>query len=308
MCYAQLQVNDLVSLEMVSRRMHSLVSTDNVCWSRCSLDRWGDRISKAFLNTAAKHAGSWKSLYAQKLPCEKKNHPWDVPCEAETSAMFELIKGGTAPKSTPIMKMNTSDTGSPRAISSLEMISSSTPRSLSVVLLIDGSSSVTEEDFKAMKEFANSLAASLAATHNDSALALVQFNQHPKVEAPLTPVIRGTLRHAISALDQMMGSTDISAPIRRAREMLAEEHPETQKVIILLTDGQTHVDELQESEKEARAANREVGARVFTLGVGRDVDVAGLSRVATGKAEIPADASAHKLSQGCYFALRCLRV
>ncbi len=302
MCYAQLPVKDLVALEMVSRRMHTLVRSDNVCWSRCSLERWGDRISTAFLNAAATHAGGWKSLYAQKHPCEMAHIPWDVPCAAETEAMLELIKG--FPRTITSMKV-APETGSPRAISALEM---AVPRSLSVVLLIDGSSSVTEEDFKAMKEFASSLAASLAATHDDAALALVQFNQHPKVEAPLTPVARGSLRHAIAALDQMMGSTDISAPIRRAREMLSEEARETEKVIILMTDGQTHVDELQESEKEARTANREVGARVFTLGVGRDVDVAGLSRVATGKAEIAADATAEKLAQGCYFALRCLRV
>lgn len=206
----------------------------------------------------------------------------------------------------------TPEASSPRSVSGLRMPGNANmeeayvERSLSVVLLIDGSSSVTEEDFKAMKEFASALVVSLLATNSDATLGIIQFNQHPKVEQPLTPVSRGSLRHTISSLDQMMGSTDIAAPIRRAKEILQNEPFNTKKAIVLLTDGQTHADELQESEKEARAANTEVNARVFTLGVGRDVDVPGLTKVATGKSKMPEDATAADLSRGCYFTLRCL--
>lgn len=296
MCYSSLPATDLVSLEYVSSRLRHLVSTDSICWARCAEERWGSRTSTALLSTAARHAGSWKKLYASKVPCDQTHAPWLVPCSSETAAMLELIKGY------PVAKPAKPQAGSPRALSGLRMC----PRTLSVVLLIDGSSSVTEEDFKAMKEFATSLVNSLNSTHPDSALALVQFNQHPKVECQLTPVARGSLRHTIAGLDQMMGSTDIAAPIRRARELLENESTDSAKAIVLLTDGQTHADELQESEREARAANRLVGARVFTLGVGRDVDVPGLTRVATGNADLPEDVTPEMLAQGAYFTLRCL--
>lgn len=321
MCYAPLQASDLVSLELVSRRLHSLISADSVCWRKCARDRWGAHVNAALLGAAARHAGSWKALYAQKLPCELSHRPWIVPCSSETAAMLDLIKGAaprppkaasTAPAQGGLARFRAPPgapppTGpaasSPRAVSALRL---DDPTRLSVVLLIDGSSSVTEEDFKAMKQFAEALVQSLGKTHPTAALALVQFNQHPKVEAPLTPVTRGSLRHAIVDLEQMMGSTDIAAPIRRAREMLADEPRAAAKAIVLLTDGQTHADELQESELEARTANNTVGARIFTLGVGRDVDVPGLTRVATGTAIIPADAAPAELSNGCYFTLRCL--
>lgn len=305
MCYAPLPATDLVSLELVSRRMHSLVSADSVCWRKRASERWGNHANSALLNAAARHAGSWKALYSQKFPCELRHAPWLVPCDAETAAMLDLIKGApTCPS--PLVRAapkTGAPASSPRAVSGLRM--EGAPR-LSVVLLIDGSSSVTEEDFSAMKKFADALLASLGETHPTAALALVQFNQNPKVEAPLTPVSRGSLRHAISTLDQMMGSTDIAAPIRRAREMLEDEPVSSPKAIVLLTDGQTHADELQDSEREARAANKAVGARIFTLGVGRDVDVSGLTRVATGCATSPADAAPSDLTQGCYFTLRCL--
>lgn len=92
-----------------------------------------------------------------------------------------------------------------------------------------------------------------------------------------------------------MGSTDIAAPIRRARQMLLEEAaPGGERAIVLLTDGQTHADELQESEREAKKAFQEVGARLFTLGVGRDIDEPGLTRVAAAS------------NGGMHFTLRCL--
>jgi len=321
MCYGSLPAEDLVSLEMVSRRMQSLVSSDSMCWSRCTRQRWGSRVSNALLAASARHAGSWKALYSEKLPCDVSHSPWLVPCSSEIAAMLDFIKGvhhsepqssyshflAAKPKS-----VSTPEASSPRAISNLRMAGNANmeeafvERSLSVVLLIDGSSSVTEEDFKAMKEFASALVLSLLATNSDATLGIIQFNQHPKVEQPLTPVTRGSLRHTISALDQMMGSTDIAAPIRRAKEILQNEPFNTKKAIVLLTDGQTHADELQESEKEARSANTEVNARVFTLGVGRDVDVPGLTKVATGKSKMPEDATAADLSKGCYFTLRCL--
>eukprot|EP00737_Agarophyton_chilense_P002148 gb/GEZJ01002444.1/.p1 GENE.gb/GEZJ01002444.1/~~gb/GEZJ01002444.1/.p1 ORF type:complete len:203 (-),score=33.68 gb/GEZJ01002444.1/:2700-3242(-) len=153
---------------------------------------------------------------------------------------------------------------------------------INIVLLVDASSSVTDDDFDAMKSFARTLLLSLRNTHPNSAVAVIQFNQHPKIEISLTPVSKPKLSTAIDNMEQLMGSTDIAAPIRRAREILAEEAGPGDRAIVLLTDGQTHADELHESEKEARKAYDQVGARMFTLGVGRDVDESGLSRVASG--------------------------
>jgi uncharacterized protein YegL len=182
----------------------------------------------------------------------------------------------------------------------------SSPESLSVVLLMDGSSSVTEEDFNAMKAFCVQLVTSLRETHSDATVAVLQFNQYPKVHAPLTQVESGTLESCIMSIQQAMGSTDCCAPIRRARQMLAEgEAGHGEKAIVLLTDGQTHTDELREAEKEARQAALDSGARLFTLGVGRDVDESGLKRIAGGTSQILAACSAAQpMANGHYFPLR----
>jgi uncharacterized protein YegL len=178
-------------------------------------------------------------------------------------------------------------------------------RALSVVLLVDGSSSVTEDDFYAMKQFCLELVASLRHSHTASSVAVLQFNQYPKVHTGLTSVEKQCLIATIQSMDQMMGSTDIAAPIRRARQILAEDDTGLgEKAIVILTDGQTHSDELKEAEREAHQAAIDSGARLFALGVGRDVDESGLSRVASGTSSALAICPESPMSTGHYFPLR----
>lgn len=296
MCYADLSAADLVALELVSKRLRHLIAYDAVCWRRCVENRWGYlTCNYSILAAAARHAGTWKQLYSEKARIDKEKTPWLTLCKSETLAVLDIIKGENPVQKTPTywpMNTDTPDAtpSSPpedsvlRVSSSpVSVISGSYPTScLSVVLLIDASSSVTDDDFDTMKDFSKSLVENLRTSHPDACVALVQFNQHPKVEVRLTNVCKTKLTNSIENMEQLMGSTDIAAPIRRARQILAEEASPGDRAIVLLTDGQTHADELQESEREARKATEEVGARLYTLGVGRDIDEIGLGRVADG--------------------------
>lgn len=327
MCYAGLPATDLVTLEHVSSRLRDLIATDSLCWKRCVETRWAKMLANpVILPAAARHAGSWKALYAEKAAMDVKHGSWLVISAAETKAVVDVVAAidrsgssmrvprhspwhaggdpeaagtgsGTAngtrnddgdrimePSSPPTQGISplgdsmsiTTDAASPVSVMQ-------PPRSLSVVVLVDASSSVTDDDFTIMKSFTTSLAIALRETDADAQMALIQFNQHPRVELSLTAVSKPRVLAAIGGMDQLMGSTDIAAPIRRARQMLADEAPPAaDHVIVLLTDGQTHADELHESEREARKAAEEVSARIYTLGVGRDIDEAGLARVAGG--------------------------
>lgn len=307
MCYADLSATDLVALEHVSRRLRHLIAYDSVCWKRCTESRWSYLTSNSvLLPAAARHAGTWKQLYSEKAVCETSHAPWLTLCKSETMAIFDIIKADdTAPDSTvcwpmsmdhPVPSSPPKDSTAPiSSASPVSVMTTGTPAStLSVVLLIDASSSVTDDDFDAMKSFSRALVDNLRSTHPESAVAVVQFNQHPKVEVSLTNVCKSKLSTSIENMEQLMGSTDIAAPIRRARQILTEDAAPGDRAIVLLTDGQTHADELQESEQEARKASEEVGARLYTLGVGRDIDEFGLGRVAAGS------------EGGMHFTLRCL--
>lgn len=298
MCYSDLSAADLVALEHVSRRLRQLIAYDSVCWKRCTETRWGHlSANSAILPSAARHAGTWKRLYSEKAKTDADHTPWLTLCGSETLAVLDIIKGATTQVPMPVYwPMSTDmdiavpssppkDSVVPMSTSSPVSVMPSNPAvsCLSVVLLIDASSSVTDDDFETMKSFSLALVEDLRVSHPEACVSVVQFNQHPKVEVALTNVCKSRLSSSIENMEQMMGSTDIAAPIRRARKILSEDDVRPgDRAIVLLTDGQTHADELQESERESRKAFEEVGARMYTLGVGRDIDEVGLGRVAAG--------------------------
>lgn len=298
MCYAGLTASDLVNLEYVSTRLRTLISTDSVCWKHCTQKRWKMlNANHMILCKAARHAGSWKALYSEKALSEREHAPWLIITQSETLAIIDCIAPGlrkavSTQKSSPwVSDMMTEATPcTPPSASRMPVhLASSSPVSvlegpnaLSIIVLIDASSSVTDEDFACMKAFTRTLVKTLQEGSGDCQIGLIQFNQHPRVELGLTALGKSKVTAAIEAMDQLMGSTDIAAPIRRARQMLVEEALPGDRVIVLLTDGQTHADELHESEREARKAGEECAARVYTLGVGRDIDEGGLARVAAG--------------------------
>lgn len=290
-CLENLEAEDLIRLEFVSRRLRSVVCSDQNRWRQLCLTRWSG--CHRILESASMVSGGWKQLYSEKHVNEKENTPWLVPCASEMTAIIDLIKGDGPPM----------PTGSPSSIMFHGALEGACDHALSIAILIDGSSSVTEEDFNAMRQFSRTLIGNLRATYPGSYSTLIQFNQYPRVESPLSSIASGVPMTAVDKVEQIMGSTDIAAPIRLAREVLAQA-PHGDRVILLLTDGQTHNEELEMSEREARRAAEECGARVFAFGVGRDVDEVGLERVAAGsrigkcgKDDIT----------GCYFTLRRLK-
>lgn len=308
-CYTELPATDLVTLEHVSTRLRTLIATDSLCWKRCVFNRWeSSRVGNSkLLANAALHSGGWKQLYAEKAACDAKYSPWLVVTASEIRAIVDIIAGpaslrvaqtsvmdwqSQSSSSSPVSDSQWTNTSmhipvTPPATSSCKHILATSPVSvlapapiLTVAILIDASSSVTPEDFGCMKNFTSTLVTALRNSSTDAHLCLIQFNQHPRVELPVTDVSKPKVTATIEGMEQLMGSTDIAAPIRRARQVLAESAPPGNKVIVLLTDGQTHAEELVDSQREARRAVDEVGARVYTLGVGRDVDEAGLARIA----------------------------
>lgn len=149
-------------------------------------------------------------------------------------------------------------------------------RPLTVILLLDGSSSVTREDFDAMKDFSRALIHDLHSYRTDASVGIIQFNQSPRTMVPITNVTNDTLLQRVDNMQQLMGSTDIAAPIRSAYEMLrVDGNQGGDSVVLLLSDGQTSTAELEMSQGEARRAAKELGMRLFAFGVGRDVDEIG---------------------------------
>lgn len=336
-CMLGLSADDMASLERVSQRMKHVVQNDSQRWRDVVMQRWSTDVSEEVLQRAYDFAGSWKRLYAEKITNEKANAPWRMPCASEMDAILDIIQGRrhTYDPADPMSQLTrsplsvlSSSSGmsddelsvSPPTASNMvpqamtnaspdtemgDAVATQDTLDLAAVVLIDGSSSVTEDDFRAMRSFSRSLVCALRESHREASVAVVQFNQFPRVELPLTNVRSPGPLQLLEELEQMMGSTDIAAPVKRAAELL-DGVLARDKLILLLSDGQTHTEELRQTEMHACKAADQQRARVFTLGVGRDVDEAGLGRVANSAR----NAHANRLQQsstavnGCYFALR----
>lgn len=307
-CYTELSATDLVTLESVSKRLRTLIATDASCWKRCVLNRWeASRVGNInLLPMAAVLAGGWKQFYAERAASDTKHAPWLVVSNSEIAAIVYLIAGpfylppppsfsihfqafyshqhltlaSLCPTSSIKDRSSSSINSNNNILASSPVTVMATPPSLSVVVLIDASSSVTKEDFSCMKYFTTTLVSTLRAASANAYISIIQFNQHPRVELNLTAVSKPKVSAALDSMVQLSGSTDIAAPIRRARQVLLEEAPPGDRVIVLLTDGQTHAEELVESQNEARRAAEDFAATVYTLGIGRDVDESGLTRIA----------------------------
>jgi hypothetical protein len=107
-----------------------------------------------------------------------------------------------------------------------------------VVFLVDGSGSVTTEDFNAMKEFVGCAGTIFLQRHPSARLGIVQFANDVHVERELTPCqchsscFRGDGEQAAAAaaawtdvvtgMSRMNGGTNMAAPMRRAQKMFSE--------------------------------------------------------------------------------------
>jgi len=319
-CCEGLDVKSLVALELTCRRLRELVSTDTMRWRQAVKDKWGKAYNSDILDAAAVIAGGWKQLFAEKYDPERRQTTFVSPCKSEVAAILSVIKG-TGPTVPHLKPVSISPSSSPRVgpttppsprygtspVSVTIPMPDNERSPLSIVCCVDGSSSVTEEDFWAMKDFLRSLVSSLRESHPEAQLSLLQFNQTVKRELPALTPVGPTAMVAVQSMKQLMGSTDIEKPLATAGSILAAADDgrsgSGDKVILLLSDGQTHMEELAKSEAQVRKAAETCGARFYALGVGRDVDEDGLRRVAAGTL-LPARSHLKPVQQGAYFTLR----
>lgn len=310
-CCENMEVSSLIAMESTCRRLREQVSTDTLAWRQAVRNKWGKAYNNEILDASAAIAGGWKKLFAEKYEPERRQAAFVSPTKSEVAAILTVIKGQgpTLPrvKSAPGTPPSPPYGTSPVSVSIPMSAEDDGQGPLSIVCCVDGSSSVTEEDFWAMKDFLRSLVCSLCETHPSALFSLLQFNQTVKRELPALIPVGPAAKVAVQTMKQLMGSTDIEKPLATAASILAAADDSGgqggDKVILLLSDGQTHMEELAKSEAQVRKAAETTGARFYALGVGRDVDEDGLRRVAAGTL-LPARSHLRAMQQGAYFTLR----
>lgn len=149
-------------------------------------------------------------------------------------------------------------------------------RPLDVVLAIDASASMTGAKLAAAQAAAHDFVGLLKMPTDQ--VAVIAFNQTARSLAPLTGD-RATVDTAIDAIALAAG-TRIDAGLAQAAAELAgpASRPAALHIIVLLTDGRQDADPA--AAQAAAAAARAAGVRIFTIGLGGDVDLPFLQELA----------------------------
>jgi hypothetical protein len=147
---------------------------------------------------------------------------------------------------------------------------------IEIVLVFDGSGSITNANFLTLKDFGIRLAQSLVVGWQAARFAVIQVSNTAQEVLPLSDNAT-TIREAITSMVQLRDNTNTAAGITAAQSELVESARRgVPRLIILMTDGNPFMPDRssnvarQEAVQAAQAA-RSAGTRLFTVGiVGRD--------------------------------------
>lgn len=238
-------------------------------WQATFATRWGSPT--AIQRRASVLAGGWKQLYAARAVAERQNAPWQRPSEHEVRAAIESLA------------------------------QPSKPRDTCIVFLIDGSGSVTEDDFSCMTSFVVQVVSQIAQDEDDAEeqvlaasetensssstdsscqVSVLQFSNDCRLEIPPSPADVVSLSRLIDSMYRMNGGTNISLAIQRAGQLLKPFSPSTRRVLVLLTDGRIDSHQAREAREMARRlADEQSNVSLHAFGVGRGVDRGELLRI-----------------------------
>lgn len=156
-------------------------------------------------------------------------------------------------------------------------------RRMDVALAIDASTSMLERSAAGRTKLEAATAAARSFVEllgsRDQA-AIVQFNAEARVLQPLTSD-RRALDAAIGEIEPSPQTCLVCAVDVAATELASDRRrPDNTAVLILLTDGKSNPRPIGEAEERAVEAKRS-GVTVFTIGLGDDLDVDSLERIAS---------------------------
>jgi Ca-activated chloride channel family protein len=142
-----------------------------------------------------------------------------------------------------------------------------TQRGNDILFAVDTSRSMSTPDVKPSRlERAKLAIDGFVDRLNGDAVGLVAFAGNAFIQTPLT-VDYGAFRESLEALDVGIvprGGTDITSAIHAAQQAL-HDRPGSDKILILVTDGE---DLEGDSLAAAKAASRQDGLKIYTVGVG----------------------------------------
>lgn len=271
----------------------------------------------AVQEAAAAKAGSWKALFAARTLALRETEPWLKPSTFEVQASVDMLTAPLVKEQMAAAKDTAAgaEAATPAAGHEASVPAAATEEDegeggLCLVFLVDGSGSVTEEDFRVMTEFmllavrsvaaggsdggggGGEEAAAAAATAGEAAsaapprakVAVIQFSNDVRVEQGPVEVDVPAFEALMAGMGRMNGGTNIALAVQKAGQLLKPLSPSTRRVLVLLTDGRIDSHQSREArDMAARLGDEQANVRLHAYGVGRGVDKQELLRICAAR-------------------------
>ncbi|XP_036361191.1 matrilin-3-like isoform X4 [Octopus sinensis] len=154
-----------------------------------------------------------------------------------------------------------------------------------VVILLDGSDSISDNDWVRSKNFVKELIGSFDIGLNTIHIGIIVYSSNIGDVIGLKKFhSKETLKFLANRLHHPKDGTDTAAGIRKVTEMMeAESRPNAARVAIVITDGRSkHPIQTTQEALKAKSA----GIVMLTVGVGHAISRAELSQIATSEREM----------------------
>jgi hypothetical protein len=207
-------------------RFEDAVNGGSRRWTTLYRERWGQ--PGAITTEASKLAGGWKKLYKAKHLAEKESNPWIQPCEHEVQAMLNHLAAFTTNTTTSNTNNSNGTSKSGDKVGTAGGVGSAAAAAappsdakMTVTFLVDGSGSVTEEDFSTMTTFMTKAVQTVNAhTCEKSMFGVLQFSNEVREELTLSHITTREFDKFAKQLSRMNGGTNIALALSRACRMV----------------------------------------------------------------------------------------
>ena len=149
-----------------------------------------------------------------------------------------------------------------------------------LVILIDGSWSVTPDNFVRVQTFLAVLLKHFTIGPDATLIGIAQYSDNPRLEFGLDRyTTTDTLIKAVEAMKYKGGNTASGKALTFALDQVfgRSSRPNAQKVVLVITDGES----LQDTVTEPARRLRENGVEIFSIGVGDEINLLELQDMAT---------------------------
>ncbi|KAL3070641.1 hypothetical protein niasHS_007681 [Heterodera schachtii] len=173
------------------------------------------------------------------------------------------------------------------------------PSPLDVVLLLDGSGSISSSIFYGqILHFANELAQNLNLSAEGTHLAIVQFSNRPQLEFGLSSGNDAqTIKYKIDNISYLDGGTNIGeALLFTLFRVLAngEARANSDRIVVVVTDGVSSDDVVEPADNLRKSAN----AELIAIGIGENIDQQQLNLITDNPRKVYALKSFDQLEAG----------